>query len=173
MAKYSKSDSVQGGKCQVPKQLYRARVTGTKFGKSGKGHDMTTLTCEIIDPEAIELNGETLRIAGRQFNLWLLHVPNETWGQARVFDFMERLGIDHGGEYDTDLHKEYFLGMEFDIVLDSEEDVKRYEKQPGEKEGKPILDGEGNPISDGYRILAQVDSVPTKCRPVKNDSIAF
>lgn len=169
MAKYAKSDAVQGGKCQIPKDLYRARVIGTKYGQSQKGYDMTTLSCEIIDPEAVSINGESYRITGRQFQLFLLHVPTETWGQAKVFEFMEKLRIDVGDEYDTELHKEYFLGMEFDIVLDSEEDVMRQARQPGEKEGKPITDGEGKPISNGWRISGDIQNVPQNCRPAKTD----
>lgn len=96
-----------------------------------------------------------------------MHVPGEDWGQAKVFTFMDKLGIDYGDGYDTDLHEAYFKGMEFDIVLDSEEDVMRKPKQPGQKEGDPILDGEGNQITNGWIIRGDIANVPDKCRPNK------
>ena len=167
MAKIAKSDVVVGGKCPLPKNLYRARIIGTKYGKSAKGYDMTTLTCEVISPESVNVDGNDYRIAGRQFNLWLMHVPGETWGQAQVFDFMDKLGIVYGDEYDTERHEEYFKGVEFDIILDSQEEVKRMAPKAGQKQGDPILDGEGNKISDGYRILANLSDVPSQCRPTR------
>jgi hypothetical protein len=169
MAKIAKTDAVVGGRCQIPKDLYRARCIGAKYGKSAKDLPMTTLTCEVIGPESIEVNGQEYRIVGRQFKLYLMNVPEESWGQAQVFEFMDKLGIDHGGEYDTDLVKEYFLGMEFDIVLDSEEAVMRKAPQPGQREGDVIKDGEGNPITNGWNIQAQMSGVPDKCAPTRID----
>jgi hypothetical protein len=169
MGKIAKSDVVQGGRNEIPTRLYRVRCIGTKFGKSGKGHDMTTLDIEIIDPEFVNINGQEYRVTGRQAKMWLLHVPGETWGQGRVFGFMDKLGIQYGEEYDTDLHKEYFMGMEWDMVLSSEETLARHPKQPGEKEGAPILDGEGKPISSGFQIDADIELVPANCRPSKTE----
>lgn len=169
MQVYEKSDVVQGGKCQIPKDRYRVRVIGEKFGKSSSDADMTTLTVEIIEPEEVLIDNQVFKIAGRQAQMWLMHVPGETWGQSRVFEFMDKLGLDYGTHYDPKLIKEYFHGVEFDIVLSSEEDIQRYPKQQGEKMGKPILDGEGNPITNGYRILANLDAVPDKCRPTRVD----
>lgn len=170
--KIQKTDIVQGGRCKITRGLYRVRVIGTDFGKSSKGHAMTTLTVEIIEPETIMDGDVELKIAGRQTKIYLMHVPSEAWGQAQVFEFMDKLGIDHNNEYDTDLHKEYFLGQEFDIILDSEEDLKRYAKVPGEKEGKPILDGQGAPISNGWNIKTGLSDIPALCRPTRSE-LAF
>lgn len=183
MSTYKQTETKSGDFTDfLPRGRYRARVIGTKKGKSSKDdHVMTTLTCEIIEDATV--NGEELQCAGRQFTMFLHHVANETWGQSQVFKLCKRLGIKlpteddgMGGEtplYDDDLHKEYFHGMEFDIILSSSEDVKRYEPEQGEKLGKPILDGEGNPISGGFRInLPNINDVPEHCNPVKNEEIA-
>jgi hypothetical protein len=183
MPKITQAESKDGGmNAFLPKRLYRVRCISTKFGKSSGGHPMTTLSLEIMD-ESIEVDGKVMDIAGRQASMCLMHVPNETWGQARVYPLCKKLGIDlpsvddsMGGstlEYDTDLHKEYFHGMEFDCVLSSAEDVARMEKQPGQKVGDPIKDGEGNIITRGWRInLVSPDDVPDYCNPEKNQEIA-
>lgn len=172
MAKYNRADVVQGGNFELPRNRYRVRIVGTSFGKSSGGHDMTTLKCEIIEPEFIMVDGKEAPIAGRKFSAWLMHVPDEPWGQSRVFEFCDKLGVDVGDDYDTGLHKEYFHGMEFDWILSSKEDIKRQERKPGQKVGDPILDGEGKEISNGWSVTAQLDDVPAKCNPVKNPDIA-
>lgn len=172
MAVYRRSDVVKGGQFEIPKDLYRVRVLNSSFGTSSGGHPMTTLKMEIIHPESIVVNGEDKMLAGRKFSVWLMHNPDEQWGQARVFDFCDKLGIDVGDDYDPSLHKEYFVGMEFDAILRSEENVKRKDRQPGQKQGDPILDGEGKPISVGWNILMNIEEVPEKCNPVKNQEIA-
>lgn len=169
MAKFNKADAVVGGRCQIPKDRYRARIINEKVGKSRSDYDMITLTGEIIAPEEIDLNGKVARIAGRQFQLFLMLVPGESWGLDQVCTFMDKLAIDYGGEVDTGLTKEYFHGVEFDIVLDSEEDIQRKPAQPGQKEGDPILDGEGNPITNGWRIIANLNAVPEKCAPSRSE----
>lgn len=179
--KISKAETATNAGGYISEGLYRARVLGTKsVPKNSSGKPMTTLSCEIIDPEAITVNGENVRVAGRQFQLYLIHNVERTgWAsQEQVLRFADKLkvelGTDENGEpeYDTDLHKEYFHGMEFDIVLRAEEDVKRYAPKPGQKQGDPILDGEGKQISSGWRITANPDDVPENCSPRKNEEIA-
>lgn len=170
--KYEKSATVQGGNCYIPKERYRVRCTATKLGKSNSGLPMTTLSMEIIEPESITHDGKNYMIAGRQFSYWLMHVQSESWGQARVEEFCTKLGIDTEDAYDDELHNEYFKGMEFDAVLSSEEDIKRKDRLPGQKVGDPILDGEGKPITNGWRVVAQLQDVLTHCNPVKNAVIA-
>ncbi len=165
----------------IPKMRYRARVIGTKLGEASSGNPMTTLKCEIID-DKVEHDGKEYEVAGRQFPLFLMHVQNESWGQAKVEEFCRRLDIDiqeeddgMGGTallYDDSLHNEYFKGMEFDIILHAEENVKREEKRPGEKLGRPILDGEGKEIKDGWRVVGDIGDVPQYCNPSRNETIA-
>lgn len=172
---------------KIPTQSYRVRVVGTEFGTSNSGNPKTTLKCEIIEPEAVDINGEQVRVAGLKFPMWLTHVPHlvgdqRTSSQAQVFELMDKLGIselmdvDENGEYkyDTDQHKEYFLGCEFDIVLTSVERIKRAritpeEKAKGVKLGKAILDGEGKEIKDGYQIQASISDVLADCRPSRTE----
>jgi len=172
--KISKTDTIMGGgKFELPKGCYRARVTGTSFGKSNSGNPMTTLNAEIVEPESITIDGADQRIAGMSFKLYLVHVPSLVGkqtesSQSQVFRFMDKLKVEYDGEeYDTDAHAEYFLGMEFDIILSSEEAIKRLpaDKSKGEKIGAPILDGEGKEISDGWRINANISDVLENCRP--------
>lgn len=165
----------------IPEGLYRARCIATKHtAKNSSGQRMTTLDCEVIEPESIEINGKSVIVAGRKFSMFLIHNIERTgWAsQEQVMRFAKKLNVDlevdeNGDEvYDDDLHKEYYHGMEFDIVLKAEEDIKRYERQPGEKVGRPILDGEGKEISNGWRITANPDDVPDNCKPTKNEEIA-
>jgi len=165
----------------IPEGLYRARCIGTKFTpRNGSGQRMTTLDCEIIEPETLEINGKEVTVAGRKFPIYLIHNPEKTgWAsQEQVMNFCKKLNIDLGSDengepvYDDDLHKEYFHGMEFDIVLKAEEQIKRYQKKPGEKVGAPILDGEGKEISSGWQITTNPDDVLDNCKPTKNEEIA-
>lgn len=165
----------------IPEGLYRARCVGTKFVEhNGSGQPMTTLDCEIIEPEKVSIDGADVIVAGRQFKLYLIHNMERTgWAsQEQTMEFASKLDIqmetDENGEavYDTDLHKEYYHGREFDIVLSCEEEVKRRERKPGQKVGDPILDGEGKEISMGWRISANPSDVPENCHPSLNEEIA-
>jgi len=139
---------------------------------------MTTLSCEIIEPEKVMINNKEVNVAGRKFSLYLVHNVNKTgWGtQEQVMQTCGRLkvelGTDENGEpeYDTDLCKEYFHGLEFDIILRAKEDIKVYSSGP--EKGKPILDGEGKQISSGWRIQANLDDILEHCNPHKNEEIA-
>lgn len=177
--KKSEARSSAGG--FIPEGMYRARVIGTKFvTKNGSGQPMTTLDCEIIEPETLTIDGAEITVAGRKFPIYLIHNVERTgWAsQEQVNRFCDKLrietGLDENGEpeYDTDQHKEYFHGREFDIILKSEEEIKRYERKPGQKQGDPILDGEGNQISNGFRITGNADDVPENCHPSLNEEIA-
>ncbi len=173
--KINKSDAIIGGNSEIPAGIYRVRVTKTDKRYNEKWScDMTELKCEIIEPEVVmDPNGREISVAGRQFSYWLMHTTSQTWGQAVVNDFCTRLDVAQEEEYDTDLHKEYFLGMEFDAILSSEEDFKRKPKQPGQKVGDFLLDGEGKKISNGFRVNANLSDVLPNCRPSRNESIAF
>lgn len=168
----------------LPQSSYRARVVKSEFGESASRNPMTTLSCEIIEPERITVDGEEKVVASRTFKLYLVHVPHLVGqqpisSQAQVFEFMERLEVadlmekDDNGKYlyNTALHKEYFLGCEFDIILSSQERIKRMrpDKTKGEKQGQPILDGEGNQIKDGWQIQANISDVQENARPTRID----
>lgn len=172
--KISNTDVVESGRNAI-NGLVRARIWDTESKPNDKGYQMTRLKCEIIEPETMvdPDTGKDMTIAGRKFDIWLLHNPAETWGQSRVLEFCQKLNIDTGDTYDTDLHKEMFLGMEFDISVTSEEDFKRFPKKPGQKLGDIMKDGQGKNITNGFRINASVDAVPPLCNPVKNEAIAF
>lgn len=179
--KINKQDVVLGGKIQLPKQVYRICIVNTEGGKSSSGNPMTTLKCEIIEPETLIIDGTDYRIAGKGFNLYLVHVPGLVGkqtqsSQSQVIEFCTKLGLnpyDEEGNYNTELHKEFFLGRIFDIVLSSEEDFKRYNKQPGEKVGQIMKDQEGNPLSNGYVIRANVSDVLEHCRPERRMDLPF
>lgn len=176
--KRSETKSSQGG--LVPEMTYRVRCLGTKFkSKNSSGNPMTTLNCEIIQPEEIEINGKPVTMAGKDFALFLTHnFDKDGWGsQEEVLDFCRKLGVqlsidpDSGEEgYDCSKADEYFKGMEWDMILRSKEDVKRY--QTGPNQGQPILDGEGKEISAGQRINARPSDVLENCHPSRNEEIA-
>lgn len=154
---------------RLPRGIYRVRVINTKFGKSAKGNDMTTLDCEIIEPEVINIDGRDVNIAGKKFAYYLVHNMERGFGgQGAVFEFCDKVEVDIEDGYDDSLHRDYFFGLEFDALLDSEEDFKRHRPEPGEKVGKVMKDGEGKPIFNGYRVIAQLQDVLAKCNPSKN-----
>lgn len=171
--KIAVTDTMPAENSEIPSQIYRVRIIGTSLKSSSSGNPMTTLIGEIIEPDKVEIDGQLRNVAGRQFQLYLMHVPDKAWGQGTVLQFCGRLGLDVGEFYDTELHSEYFLGMEFDMPISCERDIKRFERKPGEKLGQPMLDGEGNEILVGYRLNGQVREVPVFCKPVRNDSIVF
>lgn len=162
----------------IPEGLYRARCINSKAtDKNKSGWPMITLDCEIIEPETFQQDGAEKICAGRKFQLFLIYNPTKDgWAsQAQAIGFMENLGItvtNDAGELnvDTDLHRDYFVGMEFDIPLSAAEDFKKY--MAGPNAGKPILDGEGKKISSGYRIQANASDVGPNCRPKKNEEVA-
>lgn len=165
----------------IPEMLYRVRCIGTAFTKENSSKQpMTTLKCEIIDPEKTTVDGKEVVLAGRPFQMFLIHNVSRTgWAsQEQVMEFCKKLGIETGvddrgePEYDTDLHKEYYHGMEWDMVLSCEEQIRRHPRQPGEKEGKPILDGEGKEISMGFQVRANPSDVPENPRATKNADVA-
>lgn len=162
--------------CQVPMGLYRVRCIGTNNTKSSSenAHDMMVLECEIIDPPTVDLNGRPAEVAGRKFTMWL-HMPaTKNWGLEKTCQFMDKLKIEYDpNNVDPKNHKEYFHAMEWDMVLDSEEDVLRKPKQPGQKVGDPVLDGQGNPISRGWRVKADSSMVPDYCNPIRNPNIPW
>lgn len=176
--KISKSDVVMSNRIELPLQVYRARVTGTETGKSSAGNLMTTLKCEIIEPESVDVNGQNYKIGGKTFNLYLVHTPGLVGkqtqsSQSQVLELCDKLGLDIGEDYDTDLHKEYYLGQTFDIILHSEEAFKRFPKKPGEKVGEIMKDGEGNPISNGFVLQAGLSDIPPHCRAERMEGMAF
>lgn len=162
----------------IPEQMYRARCIGVKHGKNSKGNQMTTMSNEIIEPETVEISGKQSTVAGRQFQLFLVHNFDKADGfgsQSEVIEFHQKLGVpftqmEEGYTYRTELVEQYYKGMEFDIILRAKEDVKRY--QTGPDKGQPILDGEGKEISGGMRIQANLNDVPPNCHPVRNKEVA-
>ena len=168
---FIKRENIAEQGAEVPVGLYRARVLSTSVKKMTKRPecDMTTLKCEIISPETVQNAGKTVTSAGRQFYLRLMHVPGESWGNGAAQTFLDKLQIPCDEGYDTDKGDELLKGMEFDIVLESEEQIKRYPREEGEKEGKPILDSAGNPVKNGWQIKAELSNVPAYCNPVKTD----
>jgi hypothetical protein len=60
--------------------------------------------------------------------------------------------------------------MEWDMTLKAEEDIKRYTS--GENKGQPIFDGEGDEISNGFRITANASDALEHCNPHRNEEIA-
>jgi hypothetical protein len=170
----NKADVVVAGRINLPLDTYRVQITKTESGKSAAGNPMTTLAAEIVSPEVKTVNGDEYKIAGMPFRLFLVHTvalvgKQIESSQAEVLRFCTKLGLDIGDNYDTDLHKEYFLGQQFEMLLSSKEDVKRYPKNPGEKEGQPIKDSEGNTISNGFFINAQLRDVLDHCQPTRVD----
>ena len=149
----------------LPTRTYRVRINQTEKKTSGAGYNMIAMKMEIIHPEAVDVEGKAVTVAGRKFTGHLMLVPGQAWG-TREYEFCDKLGIqlekdDEGVDiFDDTRHAEYFRGVEFDTELSSTETFKTYPKQPGEKEGKPILDGEGNKISRGFMTQFDVSRIP-------------
>ena len=187
--KIAKTDIIQSENVYIPQGTYRVRCVKADFVKeNSKKNPMTTLSLEIIEPEKIMVDGSEFSIAGRTFKMFLIHVVEVTKGrnespQAEVYRFMDKLGLTSAMEtdennqpvWDSDHTNDYFLGMEFDIALESQENIKRFraDKAAGEKVGKPMLDGEGKEIKEGWQITAFPNQVLPHCNPVRNERVAF
>ncbi len=184
----SKTDVAQGNNSRVPQGNYRVCCTKAEFIKSNsKGNPMTDLLCEIIEPESVVVDGVEQNMAGRTFHIYLVHTVDIQKGQnqsqqSQVYDLMEKLKLtdmmekdDNGSPvWDSDHTEDYFKGIEFDIALDSSERVKRFapNRAAGEKVGKPMIDGEGNEIKEGWEIKAFSNQVLPHCNPTRNERIA-
>ena len=164
----SRTDAVMSGNCKTPKGLYRIRCIQVSFTEKNKssGNPMTDLTCEIVKPEEVIEGDVTYKVAGQRLHVRLIHKPDSAEAN---FQFMDKLKIDHQNNYDSRLADAYFRGTEFDIALSSTEQIKRYDPVAGEKVGKPILDGEGQEITNGWQIQAWPSDVPLNCNPNKVD----
>ena len=127
---------------------------------------MTDLLCEVVSPEQVEHEDVTYNLAGQKFHLRIVHKADAI---ETTFQFMDKLGIEHNNEYDTKKINDYFRGVGFDIVLTSQEQVARYDATGDEKVVKPILDGEGAEISNGWQIQAWANEVPLNANPDKVD----
>lgn len=186
---HSRTDTVFARNVFIPTQTYRVCVVKTKLGESQKKNAMTTLTCEIIEPEEVEHEGNLVKITGETFQLYLVHVDNlvgkqKQSSQASVWEFCDKTGVTELMEKDDDgtplyieeNHEEYYLGLEFDMPLSSKERTKRMRATPEQKAkglpGDPILDGEGKQQTEGWQIEASMQDVPPNCRPSRR-SMAF
>ena len=156
--KINKSDVVRASKIPVPKDSYVVRVTKAEKGQSQKGFEMSVVDLEVISPESIEVLGEQVMIAGSKTRVWFLHEPSQDWGQARVIEFCEKVGMSEESQEDTDVFRQEIVGKQLNWILDSEEVIERYGKNDPnpDKRGKPLLDPDGKEISKGYRITANI-----------------
>ena len=171
MPQYNTKTAVADSNSQLPQGTYIARVL--KFDHQGpnsakykeKGYEMTTLTCEIVQPDKVTLpDGTEARSAGRRFNFWLMWNSEESWGTGRnITAIAKMLGISKDevniNTDDPESLKLVFGNRHFQVILSSEENIKRAERQKGEKQGKPILDAFGKEIKDGWRVKAQLDDI--------------
>lgn len=158
MAEYKRSDAVADSKDPLPTDRYSAQVKGTKYGKSAKGFDMVTLACEIYAPETVDGATGPVFAAGKKFNLFLMFVPDESWGLERVFEFADKVGISLPEAIDPERDHALFKNVAFDAIVGSgEEAFKKY--QAGPKKGEFILDGEGKKISNGFYLQANLQDV--------------
>ena len=101
------TDAMQAGNTYLPKRLYRVRCNKAKYNLNNKGNPMTTLDCEIISPEEVEIPGGKARCVGRSFALRIVHKPGE---EGSLRQIVERLQATSDiANYDTDKTAEYFV----------------------------------------------------------------
>lgn len=157
--KFNKSDIVRGARVGLPRDRYTVRVLAAKKDQSKKGFEMTVADMEIVSPEFIlNPDGSKVMIAGTKVKTWFLHQPTEDWGQARVVEFCEKVGLSDEAQEDTDVFRDELVGKTVSWILSSEEQFKRYGRNDPDPEraGKEILDDEGNRISNGFQPRADV-----------------
>jgi hypothetical protein len=169
MAKYGKTDYILGGFCAIPRNRYTVRILkAEKNIAKTSGNPKAQLTCEIIAPEHVEINGETYAIAGRQFVIHQTLVPNEPWGVGQLIKGLQKAGFDFKKfNEEEELDDDKLVVLEkfcFDILLSSEENKQtrpptEEEKAEGKNELQPILDGEGKEIKLGWNIRANLQEV--------------
>lgn len=160
--KFNKSDVVRGSRVGIPRDNYTVRCLAAKKDQSKKGFEMSVADFEITAPESFPGgDGAPVMIAGTKFRVWFLHEPTESWGQARVMDFAAKVGMSEDAQEDTDVFRDEIVGKLFNWILSSEETFKRYGRNDPDPEraGKEILNAEGQKISDGFRVKAEIDDV--------------
>jgi hypothetical protein len=157
--KFNKSDIVRAARTGIPRDRYTVRCTKAEKGQSDKGFEMSVGSFEIISPESITgPDGAETMIAGSQFKVWFCHEPTKDWGQARIMEFADRCGLSEEAQEDTDVFRQELVNKSYNWILSSEEAFKRYGKNDPnpDKRGQFILDENGQQISNGFMIKADI-----------------
>lgn len=156
-------------KVQLPAQVYICRVEDVAYKMLDKGYGMTTLKCAIASPESFEVDGATVPIGGRGFNINLLWNDAETWGTPAAFETLDKLGITQT-EFEPDLSKStdsaQLRGLYFKATLKSEPSYATKDGSFSNKKTPDHLyerDSDGNKILREYRVVCNGSDIITVC----------
>ncbi len=164
----NRADNVAGSRSQIPTDVYTVRCVKVtpKFNEK-HGCEQTNTQWEIVSPETVEVNGKTETCAGRKFTACFMHTPAHDWGQARVVQFGDIIGLDSEVVDNIDQFRDWLnTKPTLTWLLSSEEAVKVWPK--GYKgtdadgkplAGKPIINEQGVKITNGYQVRANLADV--------------
>lgn len=141
-----KESMVLGGRTPLPLNRYSAEIkkAEVKTGRKEGAQPTLRISCEIIGPPSVEVNGLTYAAAGRWFNFMPNSIdPSVNWGLGRVQQGLEKSEFDFkkfnpAGDIDTDAFH-VLVGHKFDIKLQTKEEF----------ETRPCMAGERTEVSVG------------------------
>lgn len=169
MATISKENVVMpyNNKIPFPQDRFLCQFIEEKFAPSQKGAPMVTIEAQVVAPEAVEVNGAMVNVAGTRymylyFPLKVKSESGEGWdeektkkAQGRYLAFLDAMGIDTSNVDDEKpLETAAVKGMYADLMLGSDE--QEYLKAPTPEQkaknqpGSPVLDANNKPIKQ-YR----------------------
>jgi len=148
-------------KDKLPQRRYAVRCIEEVFGQSSKGNGMITRTWEVVDPEAVNINGANKIVAGVQVKQYLnVIVLDQATGArddeasdkalARLRDENANLGLPVDS-IDDENPQLLCKGIVADAILGSEEYSPREEltaeaRAQGKTLGEPIKYADGTPV---------------------------
>ena len=137
-----------GGRPYLKKDTYSARIIEAEFTTSKAGSPMIVLQWELVAPESVDIDGNSVRIAGLQFR--------EYWAFAeRAMDItlkkMKKLHkvLNLPSSIDTDNpNVDQYAGLAADITLITEQQDMKSD------DGTVIVNDDGEPVqSTNYRLV--------------------
>jgi len=183
MSGIPKSELALGSRGPIPEQVYAVEVMSTEV-KTSPDSGKTTLRvkAQIIYPLSVQIGGEPVKTAGRQFDFMpCLTDADLDYGLPAIKAGLEASGFDftkfnEQGDIDPDRFDK-LVGHKFQMHLSSFED-KRTRKAtaeelnatPGQKY-VPILDLKGNQISGGWKICSPRKSKGNSVSPSWGDIV--
>lgn len=162
---FKRADAVlQGSKVNLERYRYVLRIKDAKFGPSkSSGNPMITVETEIlgIRDENGEFKTEYVNAAGQRCKVSEIDVPYYLTLTDKsidnVFTFFDRLGNPVEDINPENPDTEWMKGKYFEAVIFSEE---QFIQGP---DRKPILDANGQKVSNGFRPVAVINQIIGVC----------
>ena len=156
---------------QLPTDRYIVRCKKEEFGISkSSGNPMITRTWEIVSPDTIVVNGQSVVIAGTEIlqYLTLKNIEDDAKTKAAVGRYLaenKKLGL-YSDEVDNENPSLVCVGVVADAILASDENTRKKAPTPeqiaaGKKFGDNILGQDGKPIKSYQHKVGEILGVST------------